>query len=290
MNYRRSNLYTATALQLFMVLLIIWLSRYFFALYNGEELGAPSWTRIFAISMPGLIYDLCGLAWANAIFIAMRFMPFDFVKKPGYQKATAIIYFITNTLLLLLVIGDVPFFQEEGYRLDRDTMLTLFTTGSAWETLFRNITAHWWTFIAGAVTIVFMLLMAFGIHIDAYPATFENGWMTVAVRFTIFAIAIALTWFFMAAPGLPRSITSPDDNSSDPDKARYNDIMVSTPYSVIYHTGSRPLPPELPEPLPGAATAASAAIDKEHKKPVVIPFAPDTVKTAPPTEKPTPKN
>ncbi|MDE5962617.1 MAG: hypothetical protein K2G58_01055, partial [Alistipes sp.] len=70
-------------------------------------------------------FDLVAVAYFNILFIFLRILPFTFTSDRFYLHITDAIYYITNSLLLAINIGDTPFFRFTGSRLRWSTLMDI---------------------------------------------------------------------------------------------------------------------------------------------------------------------
>ncbi len=108
-NITRTNIYVATLYSFAVALITLWLTRFGFAWYNHDVTGSPSFGEILRLSMHGLRFDLTATLYFNALFIAMRILPFPFVYNRIWLKVTDWVYGICNGLMIAINIGDIPY-------------------------------------------------------------------------------------------------------------------------------------------------------------------------------------
>ncbi|MBD4632798.1 LTA synthase family protein, partial [Xanthomonas citri pv. citri] len=80
--------YLATLYQLLVALILLWLTRFAFYFYNADVTGSLSAGRLAAVALAGLQFDIVAVAYANALFVVMRFLPFGFVMKRWWRRAS----------------------------------------------------------------------------------------------------------------------------------------------------------------------------------------------------------
>ena len=122
----RAGIYTATVYQLAVAVVLLWLLRPVFYLYNSSLTGTVSLSHLLSLMWHGLAFDLSVLGYANCLFVAMRFLPAPFVTRRGWLRATDCVYYITNSLVLLIEMGDIPFFRYAGSRLRWSALVDMF--------------------------------------------------------------------------------------------------------------------------------------------------------------------
>lgn len=98
------NIWLATLWQAGVAFMLLWLSRVAFVCYNGDGAGFGNMMRLM---WQGIPFDLSAWAYFNSLFLVMRFLPAPFVASRGWLRATDVVYYITNTLMLCVNLADV---------------------------------------------------------------------------------------------------------------------------------------------------------------------------------------
>ena len=229
----RLSYYRATLLQLAIPLLLLWGLRFPFVCYNISALGNPSAETIFRLSFYGFQFDICAWAWFNALFILLRFLPFNFTQRKGYLRATDIIYLLTNTLLLLPAMADIPFFQFNGSHLRWQTLLTIWTDPEIISIIFSFFKDYWWVFISGFVILGILFWAVFGIHILPLKSTRIPTLRVRLYQVGIFTTVVVLTFICIRGhlgPGRPLSI---GDAVWVTSQASHRNIVLNAPFCII---------------------------------------------------------
>ena len=114
----KTNIYWASIYQLSLPLIILWLSRIAFYLSNKEIIGEIPTQNLMDLMGHGISFDILPLIYFNLVWIILRFLPFDFTSNKIYLKISDILFFFTNTILLILNFGDIIYIRFNGARLN----------------------------------------------------------------------------------------------------------------------------------------------------------------------------
>lgn len=221
----KCNAYWATLWQLAIALLFLWLTRFAFYWYNADVIGTITPPHLLSLSLTGICYDVSAIAYANALFILMRFLPFRFTLKRGWRIAEMTVYALCNSSLLIVQIGDIPFFRFNGGRLRLDSLIELMNAEMVCTT-FGYIGQYWWAFLAVALSIAMLLWLALRFS----P---QNMARSPYLRVCLFIFACALTFFGMRGfrfKGHPVSIS---DAAMAVITPPHVNVVLNTPFCIL---------------------------------------------------------
>lgn len=227
------NYYFATLLQLFIPLLLLWITRFAFAIYNADLVDNPSFGRILQLSAGGFRFDLCAWAYFNCLFIAMRFFPARFVTNRHYILASNVIYGITNSMMLLMSVGDIPFFRFSGSRLRLSAIRDMFNDPNIGGILLSYAEQYWWAFLIGILVTGAIVAIPFILRPDTGLITSGNNRQTLALRSALFLLAAGATFTAMRGTmgsGKPLAIADAVWYTDTPPEAN---IVLNTPFCVL---------------------------------------------------------
>lgn len=230
----KCNIYWATIWQLAIVLLLLWLTRFAFYYYNADVIGTISFTRLLTLAVKGIPFDLSAIAYANALFIAMRVLPFKFTMKRCWRISEFAVYSICNSVLLIIQIGDIPFFRFNGSRLRLDGFLSLLNHQNM-EIALSFAKEYWWTFLGIAGVIILLMWLYARFAIKGRPKTVRS-------RTVLFLAAVAALFLGMRGNlwGHPLSLHTAADVVDKPAEIC---VVLNTPFSIMRTSnGSMSLP------------------------------------------------
>lgn len=116
------NIYLALVLRLLIVMLLFTTCRLLFYFFNEDLFPDLSGGQWFKILKGGIVFDLAGLFYVNALYILLQLIPFKFKYNSGYQKVAKIIFFVTNSLAILVNGIDIIYYR---FSLRRSTLAVL---------------------------------------------------------------------------------------------------------------------------------------------------------------------
>lgn len=227
------NFYTITLIQLFLPLLLLWLSRFVFAWYCGDYVGNPSPGRALQLSWGGVRFDLCAWAYFNAAFIIMRFLPFDFVTKRAYFVASNVIWCVTNCAMLIIQLGDTAYFPFSGSRLRMGAVKAMLDDPNMLGIITSYAGNYLWAFLSGILLIALFIFLAFKLKPSGHPLTLRSRAATYAARTAIFLAALFLTFCAMRGnlgSGRPISLA---DAVWYTDRPAETNIVLNSPFTLL---------------------------------------------------------
>ena len=152
------NIFTVMLLKLTVVLVLLFLSRVLFYVFNlgyFSNLGLPDALRLFMI---GMRFDLSALLIINSGFILMNLLPFTFRTNRIYQGIANSYFYLVNSFALFLNFGDTIYFRFTLKRLTAD-IFSYVGVGGDFDKLIPQFLHDFW-YIA-LVWITFVALLVF---------------------------------------------------------------------------------------------------------------------------------
>ena len=150
----KTNIYWGSILQLTLPFIVLWLSRLVFYFCNKEIIGEIELKELVALMKYGISFDILPLMYFNMVWIVMRFLPFDFTSNKIYLKASDVIFYITNSILLVLNFGDIIYIRYNGVRLRYATLKELFNDDAIGNILLSYSVEYWYAFVGGIATLI----------------------------------------------------------------------------------------------------------------------------------------
>lgn len=228
------GLYSATILQIFSILILLWLTRFIFAWYNSDLMGEISIGSLLRLAVYGLPFDVSAVAYFNILFILLRFIPFDFVRGRGYTIATAIIFGITNSIMFIFQLGDIPFFRFSGARMRFNSFVNLWTDSNMVAIVFSYFKQYWWTFLLVFLMLILIWWIAFIYRPWKNPQHYRKaGRKWIITRVAAFLVAGLLTFIGMrgsVTSGRPLAIGDAIWGVNDP---REMNVVLNTPFTIL---------------------------------------------------------
>lgn len=229
----RTNIYLATLYQTAIPLILLWLTRFGFYIHNASAIGELSFSRVMQLAWAGLPFDLSAWAYFNVLFVTMRFLPFSFIVKRWWVILTNVIFAITNSVMLTLNIGDIPFYQFSGTRQNLLTLKENLGDPEILRIMGGYASQYWWAYLMGGGVILLMLWLAFRVRPNRYLPHCEEKWQTWLTRIIFFLLAAAAMVFSMRGrigAGRPLSAGDAAFATHNPSETP---MVLNTPFCVI---------------------------------------------------------
>ncbi|MBL7137373.1 MAG: sulfatase-like hydrolase/transferase [Bacteroidales bacterium] len=224
------NMYVAMTLKLLMVLLLMFLSRILFYLFNLSYFHSIPFTELIQIFIAGLRFDLSVLLILNLPFILMNSIPFKFRVGKGYQGFANGLFYIINSLVLLTNFIDIVYFRFTLKRMTSDIFKFIEVGGDFDRLLPQFIKDFWYVQLLWIGFVLIMILVCRKIRIkDSPPRTM--GFRYYAVHSVIFAVIIFLvvTGFRGGFQLRPISLVTAGKYTSTRDVP----LVLNTPFAIV---------------------------------------------------------
>lgn len=230
----KTNIYFATLYQFSVLLIIFWLTRIIFFLYNIELFQETKPSVFIRLMLHGFSFDLSVVCAASIPVLILRFIPFRFTLKKGYILVTDYIFYITGSALILFNFGDTALYRFSNSRLRRTSLYDYLSDDNLVNILSHNILGYW-TLALGAVVTVLLLVYVFK-RVKIIPLKKYHD--STALKYVLFILLIPCIYL-----GINNGISYSAPISID-DAARhvnYNkemNIVLNTPF-CIFRTDKR---------------------------------------------------
>lgn len=113
------------------------------------------------LALCGLRFDISAVLYFEILFIAMRILPFRFVYRKGWLKATAWVYGISIGLLIAVNVADIPYYAFTGSRLRWANVLNVGTDKGIFNVILGFAAPYWWAYLLG-IALIFLTIWAAG--------------------------------------------------------------------------------------------------------------------------------
>ncbi len=226
--------YKSTLLQLALPLFLLWLLRYLFCFLNYSTLDSPSLLRILQLSCHGFRFDLSVWALFNSLFIVLRFLPFNFVEGEKYQRITSWIYFLSNTLMLLPAVANIPFFQYNGCHLRWNSLVTIWSDSNIHGIILSFAKDYWWAFLMAVLLIALIALAAFIIKVKPSRSSLTTKRKRYLLKSTNFIFACLVSFICIRGHIGSERPLSIADGVWGTNKASEVNIVLNTPFCIVH--------------------------------------------------------
>jgi phosphoglycerol transferase MdoB-like AlkP superfamily enzyme len=107
----RGNIYRALVLSLLLVMSLYTTSRVGFYLFNITFFPGMTWSRMAAIMLGGIRFDLSATLYSNSLFILLMVVPISFRFKGWYQKMLSWIFITVNSMAFAINTADFIYYR-----------------------------------------------------------------------------------------------------------------------------------------------------------------------------------
>jgi phosphoglycerol transferase MdoB-like AlkP superfamily enzyme len=207
-------------------LLLLWLTRFAFAAYNAQMVDVDSFGELMWLAVNGLRFDITAVVYFNLLFIAMRILPFKFTTNRKYLSISSLIYYITNILLLVINLCDIPYFRFSGSRMRWNSLIEMASDSNILGIIASYFSGYWWAYLL--VIMVAALLIYLYNRVTITP-TRCTAWQRIAAFVLLGAVSF-LGMRGRVGHGLPLAIA---DASWNIRTAPQINVVLNSPFCVI---------------------------------------------------------
>ena len=233
------NIYIATVYQAAIAFILLWLTRLGFYYYNRELIDPTSSSHLWRLMSNGIPFDASATAYFNAVFLLMRFLPWKFVLRRGYMIATDTIFYVCNSLILILNIVDIPFFAFQGSRMRFSSVCDMATDPNIGGIMLSYAGQYWWAYL-GIMAVIALMIFLYRLVKPASQLTLRHSWSSMTGR-TVLLLVMGFTAFllmrgtfnFRGARGTPLSI---GHAATGLDRNTEINVVLNTPFCILRST------------------------------------------------------
>lgn len=226
-----ANIYLATLYQLGVALLLLWLTRIGFYIYNHDLTGTAIQSML-GLMWWGLRFDLTAVVYFNALFIVMRFLPGRFTSGRVYLRVTDWIYYITNSLMLALNVADIPFFRFTGSRMRWFSLVNMSGESNIVGVVLSYFKDYWWAFVAGILLIALAVWLYGRVRIVPVELSRKRG-RDMAARVGIFLLAATASFWAMRGSFGPGKAIGIGDAMLYVKRNGDINVVLNTPFCIL---------------------------------------------------------
>lgn len=235
-----NNIYMVLFLRLLLVFGIYSITRLLFYLFNQSLFSDINAAYMIELMWQGIKFDASAIAYTNSLIILMHIIPFKFRYNRLYQKTISAIFYVVNSIVIVVNMADVAYYR---FTLRRTTTGIFQEFENDTTTSFLSFIWSYWylTLIVGAlvwlliwtnrkikvqrppIAIGTYLYSSFGVLIMAIVALFTVGAMRGG-----FASGVR-----------PINLSNAVEHVNKPE---HGSIVLNTPFSLIRTIGKTSLP------------------------------------------------
>jgi len=224
------NILLVMILRLLVVLLLLYLSRIVFYLFNLGYFSNLGIREVLRLSVIGLRFDLSALLIFNFPYILMNLLPFRFRFNRVYQVFANGFFYLINTFLLLSNIVDTIYFRFTLKRMTSDIFTYLTVGGDFGKLVPQFVHDFWYVGIVFAMLIVLMVFLTRRFAVS--QATGKGGGFRYAVIHSFFLVILGGLAIIGIRGGLqlrPIGLVTPGNYTV----AKNIPLVLNTPFSLV---------------------------------------------------------
>jgi len=234
------NIYITMCLKILVVLLLFFLSRIFFYLFNLQYFSGAGFGELMKIFFVGLRFDLSAVIIINAPFIFFNSLPFRFRYNKIYQVFLNAYFYIINTIGLMANFVDLIYFRFTLKRTTADIFNYLGVGGDFDKLIPQFLKDFWYVLVIWILFIVLLIYLSSRFKLNVSGAKgkggdlkfyFLNGFLFLVV---IFASVIGIRGGFQLRP---ISLITAGNYTS----AKYVPLLLNSPFSIAKTVGKESL-------------------------------------------------
>lgn len=157
-------------LKLFLVLVLLFLTRILFYAFNFRYFSDMEIREAIRLFIIGIRFDLSALLIINAPFIVMNTIPFKFRFNRIYQGVANCFFYVINTIALLFNLGDTIYFRFTLKRTTADIFNYISIGGDFDKLIPQFLHDFWYMAVIFLVLITILIYVATRFSIAAKPS------------------------------------------------------------------------------------------------------------------------
>lgn len=224
--------------RLFVLLMLMGLSRWIFYFFNQTSFSEISFFELLKLFFVGLRFDLSAIAMVNALLIILMAIPTGIKYTPRYIQITNYIYIWFNALAIGANLIDVIYFRYISKR----------TTGEFWQffgnssentwlLMWQFVTDFWYMWVIWLV-FLWLLVKSSRIFVPHCPSAIRTkSWYFKQSLFLIFGLAFIVIGIRGGFQLKPISLVNAGNYTS----TKNIPLVINTPFSIIKTLGKQQL-------------------------------------------------
>ncbi len=237
----RGNIYIALACRLLLLFILYTVCRALFVIFNLDSFPSISFADLLLIFYGGLKFDLSAIIYVNGLFILSQIIPSQIVYNRVYQKATAWLFLVSNSIGLVANMADVVYFP---FTLKRTTF-SVFSQFSNEQNLsklfFKFVFVDYWYTTIILILLIFMMVWVYKkIKVSAPNIKSKPIYYVTSIVLMLLIIWCCIAGMRGGFRHSTRPITLSNAGEFVQDPAEIN-IVINTPFSIIRTIKTKPL-------------------------------------------------
>ncbi|MCW1148959.1 LTA synthase family protein [Flavobacterium lacisediminis] len=236
-NFFRIEEYKALLYRISLVYFFYFIARFLFLVYNYSLLKVTSISEFFNLVYQGLAFDTTAILYINALFILFSILPFWKNTKPGYQKFTFYLYFITNLLAYATNFIDFIYYKFIYARTTIAVLDSLKDENNLGSMFFRFLVSYWHVFALFFATSYLWIYLYKKVRVEHKEIQYSK---IKYFSFSKIGVVLILVLMVGGIRGDFKKSTRPlnmIDANRNVTKVEHADVILNTPFAIIRTLG-----------------------------------------------------
>lgn len=144
----------------------LWLTRFAFVAYNADNVDVADFSELMWLSLYGLRFDLAAVVYFDLPYIAMTILPLPWLLRRGWLRVADWVYGVCTSLMLIIQLGDIPYYPFTGSRLHWSNILNMTNDDGLGGVLGSYLLHYWWAVALGAIFITATVWTAMRLRVN----------------------------------------------------------------------------------------------------------------------------
>ena len=230
----KNNLYLMLFWRFVIVMFLFSLCRVIFYIINSGYFPNTTFAGMMKIMRGGIVFDTTAVLYTNILYFVLFLLPFTFKYNTIYQTILKYIFYITNSIALLMNCGDFIYFQ---FTMRRTTasVFSEFKHETNFGSLIPKFMVDYWYVVVIWIAMIAILVLTYG---KIKKSIETKGWKGHLVYFVNGSVLLLL-FATLTVGGLrggfrhstrPITLSNAGQYISEPLEAT---IVLNTPFAVI---------------------------------------------------------
>ncbi|MBP1638592.1 MAG: sulfatase [Bacteroidetes bacterium] len=215
----------------FVVMVIFFLSRFLFYIFNRDLFVDMSNAHLGELMLRGLRFDLAGALYVNVLNIVLQALPLRIRYHNIYQSVTKWLFFITNGLAIVVNLADIAYFPYTLHRTDWTFFTEFGHNNNMLAVLGAGCLQYWYLVVA----FVFLMAVMWKSYGKAEPSKIaRKPWLFYPITLALLALIIGLSVAGIRGgfTRTTRPITLVDAGAGVNNPAEMG-LVLNTPFSML---------------------------------------------------------
>ncbi|MDE6507952.1 MAG: LTA synthase family protein [Alistipes sp.] len=216
--------------------IVLGFCRILFYSCNHAQIGALGWSEIGPLLRGALLFDTASVLYANALFVLLSLLPFEFCCSPRYQKILFWYYMVVNFVLVVAAnLADAVYFRYTQKRITADELL--FADNDNSVLLIFKFMGENWPLLLAALALGILLWIGFGRRTRC-ESVLNPGWSYYTLSTVTLGLAAGLCIAGIRGgvtrATRPVTLSNATLYTTDPGKAN---LVLSNPFCILRTIG-----------------------------------------------------